>query len=66
MSGERCEHGVSFEDFCEPCAHHPIQEWVGYPMTACAWELVPWPCAFERARRASGATGTDHEGVSGD
>jgi hypothetical protein len=47
-----CPHGVSYAEFCEPCAHTPAEDWVGYPMTVCSWEMVPWPCEYERARRS--------------
>lgn len=43
-----CEHDVNYEDFCEDCAHHPIEEWVGYPMTICAYCIRQWPCAWAR------------------
>lgn len=48
---EDCEHGVSTEDFCPDCAHHRAIEWVGYEMAICAYEIVPWPCDYELARR---------------
>lgn len=28
--------------------HEPVEEWVGYPMTACGICGVPWPCAESR------------------
>ena len=43
---ERCEHDVSVEDYCERCAHHPYEEWVGFPITACARCGTPWPCEY--------------------
>ena len=46
---ERCEHGVDYAEFCEPCRHHPQEEWVGYPMTICPWCQERWPCAWSRA-----------------
>lgn len=57
-SDELCEHGVSTEEFCEPCRHHPAEEWAGYPVTICAWEVVPWPCEYERNRRAAAGVST--------
>ena len=39
-----CEHGVDYSEYCDSCAHRPVEEWVGYPMTICARCIKPWPC----------------------
>lgn len=58
-----CAHGVDTGEFCEDCAHHPEEEWVGYPMLICPAHSggAPWPCDFEKARRVRAARGQPHE-----
>lgn len=56
MSDE-CAHGLDTAEWCEECAHHPEEEWIGYPVTICPAHIggALWPCDFEKARRASGS-----------
>lgn len=41
---DQCEHGAFFSDFCALCAHQPVEEWAGFPVTICQFCGVPWPC----------------------
>jgi len=35
--------------------HVPVQEWVGFPVTACDFCGQRWPCEYELARREAGS-----------